>query len=91
MSAFLIGGIAYYSLPRSYVQVGAEAKLYIDRSGRSRRTDQLDPITLLIAREHDGGSKTLNCEDSAIDAEVCLTPLQQVQRTSFYPLDNALV
>ena len=91
MSALLIGGIAY-SLPRSFVQLEpAKAKLYIDRSGRSRRTDQLDPIAFLIAREHDGGSETLNCEDSAIDTEACLTPLQQVQRTSFYRLGNALV
>ena len=64
MSALLIGGIAY-SLSRSYVQVEpAEVKLYIDRSGRSRRIDQLEPIALPIAREHGGRHMTLSCEGS---------------------------
>ena len=60
----LIGLISH--LPScSFVQIeSTETKLYIDRSGRSTRSDRLFPITLLIPREHEGESVVLNCKGS---------------------------
>ena len=57
------------SFPHSFVQLESDkTKLFVDRSGKSRRTDQLRPITLSISMECEGRSMVLNEEgaDKAI-------------------------
>ena len=55
-----------------------ETKMYVDRSGRSKATDQLAPIPLIISREHERRRMIFNIEGKEVleisAVEVYITP-----------------
>ena len=60
LARFLIR-IVKCSSSHSFIQLESDkTKLYIDWSGRSKRSDQLSPIILRIPRDHERGSIALN-------------------------------
>ena len=67
MPVLLLVAILAHALPHSFVQVESDkTELYIDRSGRSKRTDQLHPITLRVPRERDEMAIVLSGEDCVV-------------------------
>ena len=62
LTRFLVRTVKCLSL-HSFIQLESDkTKLYVDWSGRSKRSDQLSPIILRIPKGHEGGSIALNDE-----------------------------